>query len=639
MRAARFVGVMVLASILLVGCSIPSVPTVSGSSVSVALAGSITSLNPNTSFGDTPANVALAYAAGSGFTRIDAEGNLVKDTSFGSYEKLSDDPLTVRYTIEDGVRWSDGSAMDAADLLLAWAAMSGAYNDPDVDPRQLIDPATGQPSPDYPDDVVYFDSGADPLSPTGMALASRLPTVGDDAKSITITYDRPFADWETAFLGQASPAMPAHVVARHALRLPDELDDQDAKSRLISAITDRDDDALAAIARFWNSGFAVGDAQAPGSPDITDSPDITGSPDIPDSPDITDSPDRATTSGPYSVSAFDANSEVVLVANESYSGSRQPHVEEVRMRFVRNPLAAAQALDLGEVQVVSPPLSADLLSTDLFGTDLPGTADQAAIEVVRGDDSAFERVELRVEGSQGGLFTDPRVRSAFLKTVPRQQIVDEVIRPLQDDAVIRDSFLFEPGAEGYAESVAANGSASSAAVDIDGALALLSEAGVSSPEVCILFDPNDPLQVAEFSLIRQSASSAGFVVSDCSRTDWTSALGVTGQYDAVLLGRQADGPGATAYRAGTIESINGYSDSELDDLIVESDATMGEFDRREVLTRLDARLWTDAIGLPLYQRPAILAVDHDRVDNVSLSPFAPSVFWNVWEWIPVHPAG
>lgn len=633
MRAARFVGVMVLASILLVGCAIPSAPTVPGSSVSVALPWSVTSLNPNTSFGDTPANIALAYATGSGFTRIDPRGNVVKDTSFGSYEKLSDDPLTVRYTIEDGVRWSDGSAMDAADLLLAWVAMSGAYNDPDVVPRELVDPATGQLTPDYPEDVVYFDSGADPLSPTGIALASRLPTVGDDAKSITITYDRPFTDWETAFLGQTSPAMPAHVVARQALHLPDELDDQDAKSMLISAITDRDDDALAAIARFWNSGFTVGDTQVPDSPDI-----ITDGPDVLDSADPVDSPDLLVSSGPYSVSAFDANSEVVLVANESYSGSRQPHVEEVRMRFVQNPLAAVQALDLGEVQVVYPPLSADLLSADLLGADLLGTSDQAAIEVVRGDDSAFERVELRVEGSRSGLFTDPRVRSAFLKTVPRQQIVDEVVRPLQDDALIRDSFLFDLGAEGYAESVAANGSASSAAVDIDGALALLSEAGVSSPEVCILFDPNDALQVSEFSLIRQSASRAGFVVSDCSRTDWTSALGVAGQYDAVLLGRQVGGPGEAAYRIGTIEKINGYSDSEIDDLLVESDVTTREFDRREVLTRLDERLWTEAIGLPLYQRPAILAVDHDRVDNVSLSPFAPSVFWNVWEWIPVDPA-
>ena len=37
-------------------------------------------------------------------------GNLRPDKSFGTYEKVSDDPLTVKYTVADDTKWSDGTA-------------------------------------------------------------------------------------------------------------------------------------------------------------------------------------------------------------------------------------------------------------------------------------------------------------------------------------------------------------------------------------------------------------------------------------------------------------------------------------------------------------------------------------------------
>ncbi len=95
---------------------------------------------------------------------------MVQDTSFGSYEKVSDDPLVVKYTIADGVKWSDGTAVDAADLLLNWVSLSGAENTPDFDSTEFTDPDTGEFTDDFPTDVVFFDSGADPT--TGLGLVS-----------------------------------------------------------------------------------------------------------------------------------------------------------------------------------------------------------------------------------------------------------------------------------------------------------------------------------------------------------------------------------------------------------------------------------------------------------------------------------
>ena len=74
-----------------------------------------------------------------------------------------------------------------------------------------------------------------------------------------------------------------------------------------------------------------------------------------------------------------------------------------------------------------------------------------------GDGATFEHVDLAV--NNGGPF-DPAayggdeatalaVRQAFLKTIPRQEIVDRLIVPLNPNATIRNSYTQVPGSPGY----------------------------------------------------------------------------------------------------------------------------------------------------------------------------------------------
>ena len=95
-----------------------------------------------------------------GFYYIDNKLNVVRNEKFGKMEKISDNPLTVKYTINDGVKWSDGTPVTAADLLLQWAAFSGYYNDADRGGK------TG---------TSYFSYAGDP---TGLALTD-FPEIGD----------------------------------------------------------------------------------------------------------------------------------------------------------------------------------------------------------------------------------------------------------------------------------------------------------------------------------------------------------------------------------------------------------------------------------------------------------------------------
>ena len=599
MRIRRFAAAaatVAAGALILSGCAAPQSEIVEGSSLSVAWNQPFYSYNGLTSFGNATANNNITYATLGGFNYYNDKPELVRDTSFGTVEKVSDDPLVVKYTIADGVKWSDGTAVDAADLLLQWAALSRSLDTPDFDSSQYTDPDTGEFTDDFPKDVVYFDSGADPS--VGLGLVSKTPEVSDDKKSITMEYNEPFVDWEL----QLSAPLPAHVVAEKALGIDD---DAKAKDAIYDAIEKDDKTALASISSFWSSGF-----------NFTEMPKDK---------------DLVLASGPYMITDFVADQYVTLKANPEYTGENKPKVEEITVRFITDPLAAVQALQNGEVQVISPQATVDV-------SDALAALDN--ITTIGGYEGTYEHLDLQFDQSKSGVFNDPLVREAFMKVVPRQEIVDKLIKPLQEDATTRDSQIFLPGADGYDDSVADNGSDAYAEVDVEGAKALLAQAGVTSPEVCILFSSTNPRRANEFLLIQQSAALAGFNVTDCSSPDWGGLLGTPGAYDASLFGWQSTSLGVTngpppTFQTGGINNMNFYSNPEVDKLTI---ALGKEFDtdkQIEIEKQIDKLLWNDFYGVTLFQFPAVTAYDQTKIKNISPSTLAPTIFWNIWDWEPV----
>ena len=92
------------------------------------------SFNINTNRGNATANANPRYlmtlgAGESGFFYYDADLNQLNNDQFGTCTIDSLDPLTVTYTINEGVTWSDGTPVDGADLIIEWAAGSGVFND------------------------------------------------------------------------------------------------------------------------------------------------------------------------------------------------------------------------------------------------------------------------------------------------------------------------------------------------------------------------------------------------------------------------------------------------------------------------------------------------------------------------------
>lgn len=547
-------------------------------SVTVAQNSAFYSNNPASGTGNSTYNSNITYMTTSGFNYYDDTPKLVKNEKFGTYTKVSDDPLTIKYTVNEGVKWSDGVQVGAADMLLSWASQQSKYNDEKG--------------------VNFAAAGAGLLD-----LVSKVPAISDDGRSVTLVYDKPYVDWEVNF---GIGAVAAHAAYTQAF--PDVTDGAKANDAVIKAIQDDDTASLTKIATAWGTKF-----------DMTDLPK-----------------DKSLylSFGPYVISQLVKDSYVTLVANKDYNWGPLPKVAKITVRFIQDPTAQVQALQNGEISVINGQADADTVNSLKDLKDVTSSTDLT---------STYEHIDLTFNNK--GPF-DPAtyggdaakalaVRQAFLKVLPRQEIIDKIIKPVSDLGALDNSQTFLPGADGYDESVASNGSADYATVDADGAKALLEQAGVKTPvKVDFMYGKSNTRRAAEFALIQASAKLGGFDVVDDGDDDWGTRLG-NGSYDAALFAWQFTSLAVTGTEAqlktGGGANYSGYSNSQVDDLFTQLDTETDPAKAKSILEQVDKILWGDAYGVTLFQHPNVTAYSND-LKNIKDAPLSPNVFWNFFDW-------
>jgi peptide/nickel transport system substrate-binding protein len=572
----------------LAACS-PTTGLVADSTIRAALPSTFTSYNAASRTGATDGDREIVHATNSRFSEVAADGTVSSDPGFGSARVVSRDPFTVEYTVAEGVRWSDGEPVDAADLLLAWAAGSRALDTPGFDAAGYVDDSTGGYTGALPADTVYFDAAED----AALAEVTRTPEIGDGGRSITMVFDRYTPDWRLAF----EIGLPAHAVAQLAL---DMSSPGRAKQTLVDAVQDREPELLSPISDAWNRGFGVAEVAA--------------------------HPERAVGSGPYAIESIDPGTSITLRANRFYTGTHRPSVERIVVSTIEDPQAAVAALSAGDVDVIAPDADADVVDA-LRGVD--------GARTVMGASSTWERLDLQTLGARNDAMADPAVRTAFLSTVPREAMARELGGPGGGGAT-RDSFVLAPGTDGYDDQVRANGSSRFDDVDLDEARQLLASVGQEAPEVCVLYDPADARRAAEYEAIRDSAAKAGFLVTDCSTPQWQDVLGQADAYDAALVGPEDAYPSVSGIRAlhdDRADARDGQAtaDPDVASLFSSLSQTEDAGARGELLLRLDRRMYGDRAGLPLFQLPA-LAATSARVDGVQVSAHQAGILDDAWRW-------
>ncbi|WP_431801743.1 ABC transporter family substrate-binding protein [Microbacterium sp. bgisy203] len=547
---------------------------VTDTQVTIAETNEFTSTNSISATGNLDINSKVAYFTRAGFYYIDDEYNVVPDESFGKMEKVSDDPLQVKYTLQDGLTWSDGEAINTDDLVFGWAVSSGIFDDATFDDEGNVTAGTQ-----------YFEYAG---STEGLKT-SKITEVSDDKLSLTVEYDQPFVDWNLNGLID----QPVHVVADKAGVDQEEL----IQTILDSPRGDVDapaatNETLKAAADFWNTGF-----------DMTSLPDDES---------------LYLSSGPFKIASWEPTQSITLELNDKYTGDLKPSFSTVVIRFIGDPQAQVSALQNGEVDLIVPQASADTL-TALEGLD--------GVKVLQGDQLAYDHIDLTF----AGVFAEKNVREAFLKTIPRQQLVDSLMKPVNPEAKVLDSQLFIPAQSSYEAAVAANGSDAYDEVDIEGAKELLAGA---TPTVRVMYNINNPNRVASFQAIQASAAQAGITVEDVGREDWSSQLG-SDIYDAVIFGWTSPGVGN-----GTIPQIfasfggsnfNQYANAKVDEIAKEIPVTLDTDKIDELTIEADTQLFGDGYGLPLFQS-AGLEAHTDRIEGITYMGNQTGPIWNFWEW-------
>ena len=516
----------------------------------------------------TTYNSAVVDRMFSSFWYFGTDGSIIPNEDFGTYEKTSDDPLTVKYTISDDAKWSDGTPVTAGDFIVHWAANNDTVK------------AEGSETPLF--DSISFEQGKYiPEAPEGEA----------DGKEFTVTYPEPYADWEILI----STALPAHIVAKEAGMSFEEL---------VTAAKEKDVEALTPAAEFWNDGWDF----SPGElPDASLVPSM----------------------GPYKFKdgGWQAGQSITLEANPEYWGT-PPATKELVLRFA-DPKTHVQALQNGDLDVIEPQATVDTLQ------QLEGLGDD--VNVQTGDQLTWEHVDYN--RGEGSVFADsPELREAFALCLPRQQIVDNLIKPIYADAQVMNLREVFPFQDKYQEVVDAAYPKEMDQPNIDKAKELVEQSGVSKPTVRLGYQAGNQRRTETVALIKSSCDQAGFDVQDANSPVFFKEVMPAGDYDAALYAWAGSGQkasGANIYQSDGAQNQQSYNNPEVDAAWDKLATSLDENEQLEQVKTIEKLLWEDFQAIPLYAHPGLVGHKAD-VANVRDTAAQSGALWNVEQWVRVQ---
>ncbi|MCV7501487.1 ABC transporter family substrate-binding protein, partial [Micrococcus luteus] len=512
----------------------------------------------------TTYNSAVVDRLFSSFWYFGTDGSIIPNKDFGTYEKTSDDPLTVKYTISDDAKWSDGTPVTAGDFIFHWAANNDTVK------------AEGSETPLF--DSISFEQGKYiPEAPEGEA----------DGKEFTVTYPEPYADWEILI----STALPAHIVAKEAGMSFEEL---------VTAAKEKDVEALTPAAEFWNDGWDF----SPGElPDASLVPSM----------------------GPYKFKdgGWQAGQSITLEANPEYWGT-PPATKELVLRFA-DPKTHVQALQNGDLDVIEPQATVDTLQ------QLEGLGED--VNVQTGDQLTWEHVDYN--RGEGSVFADsPELREAFALCLPRQQIVDNLIKPIYADAQVMNLREVFPFQDKYQEVVDEAYPKEMDEPNIEKAKELVEKSGVSKPTVRLGYQAGNQRRTETVALIKSSCDQAGFDVQDANSPVFFKEVMPAGDYDAALYAWAGSGQkasGANIYQSDGAQNQQSYNNPEVDAAWDKLATSLDENEQLEQVKTIEKLLWEDFQAIPLYAHPGLVGHKAD-VANVRDTAAQSGALWNVEQW-------
>jgi peptide/nickel transport system substrate-binding protein len=556
-----------------------------------------------------------ASLTGMGFLYYNADADLIMNTKFGTMQiiKKTAKDFRIKYTITPGQQWSDGTPIDAIDLLLSHVISSSQYS---AD-AGLGDPRIAKVVPAF-DSVGY--AGTYDEHVVG------LPVVSSDRMSLTVRFDKPLPDWELLAPG----ASPVHAMTLMA----------DGKKGLQSVSAN-----IAAKNKFKNWFLTKSPKLATVGKIFTKSYDVT-------KVDSSTNDLLLVSNGGFIVSKFTYGDSMTLVRNPKYSSGPAMQtvnpVNTVVIKIINDNTAMVQALRNGDIDVYynSNPTANDKLALEA----LPNAVTSAKTGGV------YSHLSLRTAPAPGGapytgIFAGNSekakdLRKAFLLATPRQQIVDTLVKPIKSDATPLDTQFIFQGTPAYKTITGGSGvaefSAGTQAERTAKALALVKKhypnASATNPGPVINFmHANTTLRNNIAKLMAAEITKAGFDFKDNASPDLFGLKdNQNSKYDAFMYGygltslSQASATGN--YKSTGTNNVFGWNYPDLDKILesLEGDIlTPAEITAKRLAA--DKIIIANAMGLPLFAN-AVLASYSKELKGIEIAQIGNNVTWNFFEW-------
>ncbi len=570
----------------------------------------LTALNCGTPDTNTTTCSAVAYLQSSGFTYYNNKKVLVRNTTFGSFKvvKNTKTDYRVEYKVNPGRVWSDGTPITGVDLLLSHVISSNKYS---ID-AGLGDPADEKTPPAF-NSLGYGGTYSDNIVGN--------PVLSADKMTVTLQYKKPIANWD--IYGPGPSAVHALVLlADGKTKLGTAAENTAAKAKFLTAYEKKDTAYLKKIAKVWNESYLTADVNDKTNPLLLIS------------------------NGGFIIDSAVNKSSVTLVKNPKYNSgpALSGGVDKIIFKFIGDGTAAAQALANGELDVYAGQATAD------------GVAKLKAIKgvnVLGKEEVAYEHWDLRYDSIAGedpynGPFAAKYgqksldLRTAFLLALPRQEIMDKLITPINGVSKPIQSTWVSPGSDLYNKVISTNGSGyyliGTQADRERRALALVKKyypnAQKDPIKINVLVPGNNARRAAEFAIAKATMAKAGFELVGDVQTGWGGLLG-SSKYDAFFFAWVASSvnqkQSAENFITAGGNNLIGYSNATVDQIISTLDVPMSEAALAAKYAQIEKIVHKDAVTLGVFIHPGILAVNQD-LKGIKPSPLSPQIVWNYWEW-------
>ncbi len=503
------------------------------------------------------------------------DGSICDDTEWGTYEVVSEDPLEVKYTISEKATWSDGTPVTINDYLLDWAAQN---------PEFLV---PGLVSGENKDATGVFDH----VSSSFAEHVLEGPQGEVNSKTFTLKFSTLYPDFKIIM----NPPLPSHVVAKQAGLEPEAL---------AQAILDRDAETVKKAAEFWNTGWTF----APGE--------------LPDASLIP-------SSGPYQVKQGGwVSSTVTLEANTKYWGA--PAATQNLVISYIDDAQMAQALQNGDLDVIHPQPTVDTVP------QLKALGNAVTVETF--STLTWEHLDFNFRDTN--VFSDAQggqaLREAFAYCVPRQGIVDQIIKPIAEDTVVmnaREAFPFQTEEYNAITSAAYDGRYDQ--VNIEKAKELVAQSGIATPiDVRIGYKAGNQRRTDTVAAIQASCAEAGFNVIDAASATFFDKELVEGDYEVALFawaGSAQVSSGQNISGSGKNQNYGKYTNAKVDEAWGKLTSTLDSNEQLEQLKVIETELWNTVFSIPLYAHPGVNAWD-SNIGNVRTTASQSHVSWNAQQW-------